>query len=66
MKITRKTPAKKLKRLKGVNPEGYAQPISPIQKEKPDIGKMLDSNIKKTVLFSVHNLSFTCIYQLMV
>ena len=47
MKITRKKPAKKLKRIEGVNPEGYAQPISPIQKEKPDIGKMLDSNIKK-------------------
>ena len=33
MKIKRKTPAKKLKRLEGVNPKGYAQPISPIKKE---------------------------------
>ena len=55
MKITRKKPVKKLKRIEGVNPEGYAQPISPIQKEKPDIGKMLDSNIKKNGPFFCSN-----------
>ena len=46
MKITRKTPAKKLKRL-DVLDEGFAKPISPIKSEAPDIGKMLDENIKK-------------------
>ena len=47
----KKNTTKKLKRLEGVNPKGYAQPISPIKKEKPDIGKMLDSNIKKNSPF---------------
>ena len=47
MKIKRKTPPKKLKRLEGVNLKGYAQLYLLLRKKKPDIGKMLDSNIKK-------------------
>ena len=66
MKITRKTRLRNLKRLDVLDEGRYAQPISPIKKEKPDIGKMLDENIKKNGLSFVLNLSFTCTYQLMV
>ena len=45
MKITRKTPPKKLKRLENVDTSFNI--VSPIQKEKPDIENMLDHVIKR-------------------
>ena len=47
MKITSKKPKKKLKRLDNVNPDNFIRRSSPIQKDVPDIDKMLDTIIKR-------------------